>query len=240
MRYLITISYDGSKYYGFQRLNEKNTVQKEIESALTIINKEQVVIKGSGRTDRNVHAIAQKCHFDLNYEIPPSRLKNALNSLLSDSIVVKDCIIVNKNFHARFDVKMKIYKYIINLGEYSAIKNDYIYNYCKKLNKNKMKKAIKLLKGKHSYKSFVSGERNNYNSEIYKTNIKSKDDYLIITLIGKSFYRYMVRNIVGALISVGNGKITIKDFANLIDNENNKIIFMTVPANGLYLVDVKY
>ena len=84
MKYLITVSYDGSKYYGFQRLNDLPSIQKELEDALSVINKDKVYVKGSGRTDRGVHAIGQRCHFELKCDIPCERLINAINSLLSN------------------------------------------------------------------------------------------------------------------------------------------------------------
>lgn len=240
MRYLMTISYDGSKYYGFQRLNNKNTVQKEIEKALTKLAKEEVLVKGAGRTDRGVHAYAQKIHFDLNINITPERLVNATNSLLSNYIRVLDCKIVSEDFHARHNVVEKTYKYIINMGISNPIKEDYIYNYGYKLDIKSMKKASRYLIGKHSYRVFVSGERDNYNSEIFNINFDVKKNYLTITFIGTSFYRYMVRNMVGALMLVGRGKISIEEFKNMVDSENNSYTFMTVPANGLYLCDIKY
>lgn len=240
MKYLITVSYDGSKYYGFQRLNDLPSIQKELEDALSVINKDKVEVKGSGRTDRGVHALGQKCHFELKYDIPCERLINAINSLLSNYVRVLDCIKVNDDFHARFSVKKKIYKYIINMGKYDVIKEDYLYNYCKKLDIKSMKRASNYLIGKHSYKVFVSGDRDNYNSEIYKIIFKKEKDILTITFEGKSFYRYMVRNMVGALLLVGCGKISIEEFKNMIDSDENKYTYITAPSNGLYLESVEY
>ncbi len=240
MKYLITVSYDGSKYYGFQRLNDLPSIQKELEDALSVINKDKVEVKGSGRTDRGVHAIGQKCHFELKYDIPCERLINAINSLLSNYVRVIDCIKVDDNFHARFSVKKKIYKYIINMGKYDVIKQDYLYNYCKRLEIKSMKIASNYLIGKHSYKVFVSGDRDNYNSEIYKIIFKKEKDILTITFEGKSFYRYMVRNMVGALLLVGCGKISIDEFKNMVDSDENKYTYITVPSNGLYLESVEY
>ena len=240
MKYLITVSYDGSKYYGFQRLNDLPSIQKELEDALSVINKDKVYVKGSGRTDRGVHAIGQRCHFELKCDIPCERLINAINSLLSNYVRVLDCIKVNDDFHARFSVKKKIYKYIINMGKYDVIKEDYLYNYCKKLDIKSMKRASKYLIGKHSYKVFVSGDRDNYNSEIYKIIFKKEKDILTITFEGKSFYRYMVRNMVGALLLVGCGKISIEEFKNMIDSDENKYTYITAPSNGLYLESVEY
>lgn len=240
MKYLITVSYDGSKYYGFQRLNDLPSVQKELEDALSVINKDKVYVKGSGRTDRGVHALGQKCHFELKYDIPCERLINAINSLLSNYVRVLDCVKVNDDFHARFSVKKKIYKYIINMGKYDVIKEDYLYNYCRRLDIKSMKIASNYLIGKHSYKVFVSGDRDNYNSEIYKIIFKKEKDILTITFEGKSFYRYMVRNMVGALLLVGCGKISIEEFKNMIDSDENKYTYITAPSNGLYLESVEY
>lgn len=240
MRYLMTISYDGSKYYGFQRLNSKASVQAELEKALSIINKGNVEVKGSGRTDRGVHAKGQRVHFDLDVKLPADRLINAVNSLLSDYIRVVDCKIVEKDFHARFNVREKTYTYIINMGEYDVLKQDYVYNYCKKLDIKSMKRASHSLIGKHNYRVFVSGERDNYNSEIYDIIFKKDDKYLYITFKGKSFYRYMIRNIVGALILVGSNKISIKEFNDMVDNDSTKYTYITAPSNGLYLDSVKY
>ena len=240
MRYLATISYDGSKFYGFKRLNNKNSVQREIERVLTIINKSNIEIKGSGRTDRGVHAKGQKIHFDLDINISPERLVNAVNSLLSDYIIFIDCNIVSDDFHARFMVKEKTYRYIINMGNFDPIRHDYIYNYGYDLDVKSMKKASKYLIGKHSYKVFVSGNRDNYNSEIFDISFIKTNDYLEIVFKGKSFYRYMIRNMVGALILVGQGKISIDDFANMVDSDETKYTYITVPSNGLYLESVKY
>lgn len=239
MRYLMTVSYDGSKYYGFQRLNNKRSVQKEIEDALSKIEKNCVLIKGAGRTDRGVHAYGQKVHFDLSINIPPERLVNAVNSLLSNYIRVKDCVCVSDDFHARHMVREKTYKYVINMGEYNPVREDYVYNYCYNLDINEMKKASKYLIGKHSYKAFVSGDRDNYNSEIFKVKFEKKECYLTIIFVGSSFYRYMVRNMVGALILVGRRKISVDEFKKMIDNEE-KCSYTTVPANGLYLDNIKY
>ena len=240
MRYLITVSYDGSKYYGFQKLNKSKTVQGELERALTKINKKQVFVKGSGRTDRGVHSIGQRCHFDLSISISPDRLKNAINSLLDDYIYVTDCINVDDDFHARFLVKEKTYNYIINMGEFNPIKNDYVYNYCKILDVESMKEASKFLLGKHNYYQFVSGDRENYNSEIFDIAFNVENNYLSIRFVGKSFYRYMIRNLVGALLLVGQNKISVLDFSTMIDNDIRFYTYVTVPASGLYLEEVKY
>lgn len=240
MRYLIKISYDGSKFFGFQRLNGKKTVQGELERVLTKINKTLVVVKGAGRTDRGVHAYDQGVSFDLNINITTDGLKSAMNSLLDDAIHVNECMNVDSEFHARFDVKIKTYEYIINVGEYDPIINDYVYNYNRDLNIKAMKKACKNLVGMHNFEAFASGERESYNSIIYKVKITKKKDLIYITFVGKSFYRYMVRNMVGALMSVGMNKNNPDCIKELLASRYNTINYTTVPANGLYLTKVEY
>lgn len=240
MRYKASISYDGSKFYGFQRLKNKLNIQETLEKALTKINKSLVVVKGAGRTDRGVHAYNQMIHFDLNANIPEDRLKNAINSLVEPHIHVNYCEKVDNNFHARFSVITKTYQYVINMGEFDALDDDYLYNYCHKLNIKKMKKASKLLLGFHSYKAFTSGERENYNSIIYKIKFTKKKDILVITFIGKSFYRYMVRNLTGALIKIGEEKADVESIKEMLEKEKNTTGYTTAPSNGLYLVDITY
>lgn len=240
MRYLISVSYDGAKLYGFQRLPRKKTVQGELERVLTKINKTVVNVKGAGRTDRGVHARDQKVHFDLTVSIPPERLKNAINSLLDESIYVNRCEIVDSDFHARFDTKKKVYQYVVNMGEYDPIINDYVYNYNRKLDVKGMKRASKCLVGAHSFEAFTSGERDSYNSIVYKIDFKIKKNKLLITFEGKSFYRYMVRNLVGALLLVGKGKIGTNELKEMLESRKNIYNYTTVPANGLYLMKVEY
>ena len=240
MRYLAKISYDGSKFYGFQKLKNYKTVQDEVEKTLTKINKSLVLVKGAGRTDRGVHAFGQGISFDLNINIPEDNLKEAVNSVIDPYIYVNEVIVKDDDFHARFDAKEKTYQYIINMGEYLPVSNDYIYNYGYKLDIHKMKMASRYLIGAHSYKAFTSGVRDNYNSIINSISFKRKGKVLYITFKGKSFYRYMIRNMVGALMLVGSGKKEPLIIKEMIDNNKKVYNYITVPASGLYLIDVKY
>lgn len=240
MRYLITINYDGSKFNGFQRLKENNSIQYTIENALSKIAKKEITIKGAGRTDRGVHAYCQKAHFDLDVNIELDHLKMAINSLVKPYIYIKDIKVVDKDFHARFSVKEKTYLYKINLGEYDPLLEDYANQNYSNLDINKMKKTSKLFIGLHNFKNFVSGERDNYDAIIKSINFIKKDNMLYIYFKGKSFYRYMVRNLVGALIEVGRGKTDINYVKNMLDNPDTELKLATVKPQGLYLIDIKY
>ena len=242
MRYLVTFSYDGSKFNGYQKQPNKNTVQDKLEEALAKIENKKVSIVASGRTDRGVHAINQKAHFDLDVDITPEKLKMALNSLIPREIYVKKVSVVDSGFHARFNVISKEYIYKINLGEYNPIEKDYIYQYNMPLDIKSMKKAIKKFIGVHNFKSFTAADdiKDNYERQIFKASIDLKNDILSIKFIGTGFMRYMVRNIVGTLIAVGEHKIEISDIDMIFDSQDRKKACKTAPSEGLYLNNVKY
>lgn len=246
MRYLITFSYDGSKYKGYQKQPNGLTIQNKLEIALTSINDgETVSVVSSGRTDAGVHALNQKAHFDLNTKITPDNLKRALNSLLPDDIYVKDVCRVSDDFHARFDVKAKEYIYKINMGEFDPILKDYIYQYNKKLDVVEIERALKYLEGTHDFKSFTAGDdvREDYVRTIIQTNLirdLKNVNMITITFLGTGFMRYMVRNLVGTLIQVGEGKYKSTDIINILEARDRRKAGMCVDACGLYLKDVFY
>ena len=240
MYYLISISYDGSKFNGFQRLKDKPSIQSKIEEALSIINKNPVTIKGAGRTDRGVHAHDQKASFKLDINIDKEHLKNALNSLIKPYIFVTDVKVVDSNFHARFNVLTKEYIYKINLGDYNPLLEDYTLQVPSKLDINKMKKCAQKMIGIHNFENFVSGSRDNYDCIIYNIDFKIKKNILEIKFTGKSFYRYMIRNLVGAMLDVSRDKKNIEDIVNALENPKIKKEFSTALPKGLYLHKITY
>lgn len=239
MNFLITIAYDGSKFYGFQRLNEEISVQKVLEDALSKINKQSVVVKGAGRTDRGVHANGQRVSFTLNIDIDEVGLQKALNSLLKPYIYVKEVLKVDENLHARFSVQKKKYVYKINLGEYNPLLADYVYQPEFKLDVDKMKKVAELYMGVHDFHNFVAGDRDNNTAIIYDINFVFTEDILCIEFVGKSFYRYMVRNLVGMMIEVGRGKESIAKVEEMLNSKEN-IFGYTASSCGLYLENIEY
>ena len=240
MRYKAKISYDGSLYYGFQRLNELPTVQKELEKAISIINKKKTVVKGTSRTDKGVHAYGQVIHFDLDYAVPVERLNRAMNAILPRDIRVLETEIVSDDFHARRSASGKKYVYKINLGEYSVFLDRYYLQYPYKLDIEAMKECSKIFLGVHNFKNFTAGERDNYEAIVKEINFILKDEILEIEFVGKSFYRYMVRNMVGAMIDVARGKHTLKEVKELLEKYDKPGQMMTASPNGLYLACVYY
>ena len=243
MKYLMTFSYNGTYYDGYQIQNDKNTIQGVIEKNLTKINSnKKVKITASGRTDKGVHAINQKAHFILDKNIDENKLKNALNKLLPDDIYIKNIIKVNDDFHARFNVIKKEYIYKINLGEYNPIEKDYIFQYNKNLNIDKIEEAAKCLIGTHNFKSFtkIDEEKETYVRTIYNIELGIEKNILSIKFIGNGFLRYMVRNIVGTLINIGENKFTPEYINEIINSEDRKKAGIKAPACGLYLSNVYY
>ena len=235
MKYMMVISYDGSKFYGFQRQNNVRNVQGYLESVLSSILDEMIVVKGAGRTDRGVHANYQVVHFNTDKNI--SNLKKELNNSLED-IKVKKIKKVNNDFHARHSVKNKTYLYKIDLSN-SRDENYYLKCYYK-LDIEKMISASKMFIGTHNFRNFVAGERLDYNSTILDVKIYQKKDILYLKFKGIGFYRYMVRNLVGALIEIGKCKIDEKVIKDMLNNTDVKKSLPTSSPNGLYLEKINY
>lgn len=240
MRYLMKVSYDGSGFYGFQRLNDYRTIQKVLEEALGVINKGDVLVKGASRTDKGVHAYGQMIHFDIDYDIPADRLMYAVNRILDNDIRVLDCKKVGNDFHARFNVKRKKYVYKINLGDFDCLKSKYFLQVYEKLDIDKMRECAKVFLGCHDFRNFVAGERDNYLMCVEDIKFNMSNDILEIEFLGKSFYRYMVRNMVGAMLEVGMHKKEICYVSKMLDDYMIKKQMMTAPACGLYLMDIEY
>lgn len=246
MKYFMTFSYDGTNFNGYQKQPRKRTIQKEIEDVLKQINDgKSVSIYSSGRTDAGVHALNQKAHFNMDIKINPDRLLRGMNSLLPSDIYVKNVLMVDDDFHARFNAIGKEYVYKINIGEYNPIERNYVYQYCKKLDVVAMERGLKYLEGTHNYKSFVKTDEEivDYVRTISQATIvrDSKDiNKLTITFVGTGFLRYMVRNMVGLLIEIGEGKRKPEDIIDILKHENRKLAGKTAPACGLYLRNVFY
>lgn len=246
MRYFMCFSYDGSNFSGYQKQPKKRTIQQELECALTQINGDKpVTVVSSGRTDAGVHALNQRAHFDLDKEIDVNKLRQGMNSLLPLDIYVKKIEIVNEEFHARFNAIGKEYIYKINLGEYDPIERNYVFQYNKRLDISAMERALKYFEGTHNFKSFTKAndEITDYVRTISGTEIirDLKDvNKITISFIGTGFLRYMVRNIVGFLIEVGEGKRSSEEIRDIFQKEDRTEAGKTAPPNGLYLKNVFY
>ncbi len=240
MRYFMRFSYNGSKFNGFQKQVDKRTVQGDLESVLSKIFNENIRVVASGRTDAGVHAYNQCLHFDSSKEVDFDKLKFSLNSLLHN-IYVKELYSVPDDFHARYDCTKKEYIYKINVGEFDPIYEEYIYQYNKSLDIEKMKDACMYLIGEHDFRSFTSLDyEKNCVRTIYSIDISIENDIIYIDFVGNGFLKYMVRNMVGLLIEVGSNNKNVEDVKKILDSMDRKEAGICAPSMGLYLANVYY
>lgn len=241
MRYKCITSYDGTNFYGFQVQNNLRTVQNEIEKALLSICKRDIRIHPAGRTDSGVHALGQVFHFDSNIKIEPRNMKKAINSLLSSDIYIKDVETVSNDFHARYDAKSKVYKYLIDLNEYNPLKNNYCYNYNYKINIDKIVDVSKIFIGNHDFKAFTKNHKmTNTIRNIYSIDFEVVNNLITITFHGDGFLHNMIRIIVAMLLEVGRGKITKNELIDVLESCDRRRAPKLAPASGLYLYEVEY
>ena len=239
----LVIEYDGKKFGGWQKQPTKLNIQGEIEKAIEEITGEKVELYASGRTDSGVHSLGQVANFKTNSNIEIEKIPYAINSKLKKSIVIKSAEEVDLNFHARYNCKRKKYRYIINNSQQgTAIYRDLEYHVPQKLDVDKMEKAIKYFEGEHDFSGFKASGTSSKSSvrTIYSAEIIKKDDRIIIELTGNGFLYNMVRIISGTLVDVGLGKINPEDIPGIINSKDRTKAGKTLPAHGLYLVEVQY
>jgi tRNA pseudouridine38-40 synthase len=240
----LTIEYDGTDFHGWQRQKTERTVQEEIEKVLKTITTKKITLTGSGRTDAGVHALGQVAHFKCNTKLSPETFLKGLNSLLPQEIVILSCDHVDDDFHARFNVKSKIYNYrILNQRLPSTIFRQYTWHIPKKLNVSAMRRAIQHIKGEHDFSAFegTGSPRSHSIRNMMKAEIKKdKNGFLVVELEANGFLKFMVRNIVGTLVDVGLVKISSDRFKEILLSKDRNLASPTAPPQGLFLVKVNY
>jgi tRNA pseudouridine38-40 synthase len=243
-RYKITIEYDGLEMVGWQRQKEPNSVQQYLEEAIYKFSKQNVIVHGCGRTDARVHAYAHVSHFDLDQIYPTITIINALNFYLRPAkIVVLGAEIVDEEFHARFKARARSYQYlVINRHSPLILEKNRAWHIISPLDENLMQEAANHLIGKHDFTSFRAKSCQAKSS--YKTleqiKISRDNERVIFFLKAPSFLHHMVRNIVGTLIYVGNGKLQPDDVAKILEAKNRAAAGPTAPAAGLYFLTAHY
>ena len=239
----LTIEYDGKKFNGWQKQPDKLNIQGEIENAIKEITGEEVELIGSGRTDAGVHAFGQVANFKTNSNLPIEKFAIAINSKLKKSIVIKEAEEVNERFHSRYNAKQKTYRYVINNSKQgTAIYRDLECHIPIDLDIVEMQKAAKYFEGEHDFKAFKASGTSSKSSvrTIYKAEVISKGDKIKIELTGNGFLYNMVRIISGTLVDVGLKKIKAEEIPNIIEAGDRSNAGKTLPAHGLYLIEVKY
>ena len=239
MKYLINLSYDGSKFYGYQIQVKKLTVEGELEKALSKIFNEKINTIASSRTDRGVHALDQYTHFESDKPINPKKLAHSLNTMINPSIYIKWIKRVSDDFHSRYNVINKEYVYKINMGKYNPIEKDYVLQYNKLINKTILDEFITLISGTHNFKSFTSDKESYSYVRTITVDYKISKKILYLRFFSPGFLRYMIRNIVGLLLDLNEGKKSLEDIENIFKSKDRTSLGRCAPPEGLYLDKIK-
>ncbi len=242
-RLVLTIAYDGSRYGGYQVQKNAITIAEVVQDAIEIVFGERLGIIGCSRTDAGVHAEGFCLSFDTDNPIPKERLPIALNSKLPDDVVVIDCRETDDNFHPRYSAIGKRYCYKVYTSALpSPFLRNYAHHYPFNLDIELMRNAASSIVGTHDFKGFsnTGGKVESTIRTVTKCDINTHDDYVIFTVEGDGFLYNMVRIIVGTLIDIGSGMISIDVIDELLTNLDRKLAGRTAPAHGLYLNEVFY
>ena len=241
MRVKCVVSYDGSKFHGFQVQDKQRTVQGEIQKALEKINQEEVIIHASGRTDAKVHGRHQVFHFDTKKQLPIEQWKRAINHFMPNDIYILSAEYVDEDFHSRYSAQMKEYHYKLSMNEYSPFDTNYIYQYCRALDIELMQDAARIFIGEHNFASYCSYDQyGNTIRTLYKLDIEENNGIVTFKLVGNGFRRYMVRHIVGGLIQVGAKRVEKVKLKEMLDSCGEKKCLFKAKPQGLYLYEVYY
>lgn len=262
---LLTIEYDGSEFFGWQRQPDKPTVQGHLEEILSSLFKKEITINGTSRTDAGVHAYGQMASFKADIKFPTEKIPLVVNNALcrheKGSFALSSVRIVSAeekpmDFHARFNCKGKKYIYRINnSGSNNVFMRNYLYNVDKPLDIELMKRAASYLKGTHDFKSFEASGGNPRETTvrtIFDIDVRScgmknmfesgenADMGIEIHVSGDGFLYNMVRIITGTLVDIGLGKISPDSMRDIIEAKDRRKAGHTAPPYGLYLAEVYY
>jgi tRNA pseudouridine38-40 synthase len=242
--FMLTIEYDGTAYHGWQRQAQDRTIQGEIEKAIAIMTGQKISLIGSGRTDAGVHALGQTANFHCQTRLSPETLRKGLDSLLDDDIAIRKCCLMPHSFHARFDVRSKCYHYHIrNQPIFAAIGRHYFWQVRKKLDVGAMQKAAAAIRGRHDFKAFegAGSPRAHTVREVTKAELSGDAaGEILFAIEADGFLRFMVRNIVGTLVEIGQGKGVPEDMTKILASKDRTLAGATAPPQGLFLMRVNY
>jgi tRNA pseudouridine38-40 synthase len=244
-RLKLIIAYDGTGFAGWQSQSHRNTIQDHLERAFERVSGGSVRVHGAGRTDAGVHALAQCAHVDLpNDRLSAARWREALNALLPPTIRVLRCRYVSKEFHARHFAKGKVYRYRIwSAAVLPPFEYGRAWHIAQPLDFKTLKKAAKAFVGTHDFAGFAANRGKPEKSTIrtiYSVRVRRDVRCVTIDFDGDGFLYKMVRLIVGALVRCALGKMPIEDVLQRLDLSRVAAMRLAAPAEGLFLVRVRY
>ena len=244
MRYALSLSYDGSQFFGWQKQAQGvMTVQETLENALSIIAGEKINTITAGRTDTGVHATAQVVHFDSDTHRPLSAWVRGVNAHLPDSIAVWHAQEVDAHFHARFDACARRYRYVL---QSSPVRTPLLYgragwtHYA--LDVDKMQQAAALLLGEHDFSSFRASQCQAKSpiKTMYQITFSGSPSFIKMDFYANAFLHHMIRNIVGTLLPIGDGRHAPEKMAEVLASRSRAQAGVTAAAHGLYFMHADY
>ena len=241
MRYFIELSYNGKNYHGWQMQPDAISIQEKLNEALSKVWQETIEVVGAGRTDTGVHAKQMFAHFDAQSQVK-EEIVYKLNSILPNDIVVSKLVEVEPEKHARFDAVSRSYEYKIWLGRNPFLLDFSWQIHSQYLDVDAMNQAAKILLKYKDFQSFskVKTDVYTYNCDIFDAYWEVNNEELTFYISANRFLRNMVRAIVGTMVDVGLGKISVLDFEEIIKSKNRSNAGLSVPARGLFLTEIKY
>lgn len=242
--YKLKISYDGSRYFGWEHQPDRETVQGKIETVLArMVDKDMVDVIGAGRTDAGVHARAMIANVHLDTQMSPEEIRDYANRYLPDDIAILEVREAADRFHARYKAVGKTYQYTCFDGPVKPVFDRKYYTPLdQELDVEAMQEAAHFLEGKHDYKSFCGNSRMKKSTvRIVDTiTVRRRKGYVYLTFHGTGFLQNMVRIMAGTLIEVGLGRKRPEEVGEILEACDRKVAGPTAPAKGLCLLKVDY
>ncbi|MBX2961475.1 MAG: tRNA pseudouridine(38-40) synthase TruA [Cyclobacteriaceae bacterium] len=240
-RYFFEIAYHGAGYAGWQSQANATGVQTVVEHALSKLLRTEIKIVGSGRTDTGVHCAQQFFHTDIDKPFHQQNLLHRLNAFLPRDIAIRSIRTVKPKASARYSAVERTYQYHITRVK-DPLQMGLALHYFKPLNIQTMNKAAALLRGEHDFECFskVKTDVNHFLCSVKRADWKKESNELVFTITANRFLRGMVRAIVGTLLDVGTGKISMQEFRSILHSKDRRKAGANVDPHGLYLMQVKY
>lgn len=240
MRYFIEVAYKGAAFAGFQVQNNAKTVQSEIDHAISTLMRTSVTTTGSSRTDAGVHAVQNFLHFDMEQPLHPQFLYK-VNAILSSDIVIRHIYQVADDAHSRFAASGRSYEYTLYMKKDPFLQDrGYFFPY--RLDVSLLQEAAEIIK---EYQDFTTFSKRNTQVRTYNCAIKEsywviREDRMVYNVTANRFLRGMVRGLVGTMLRVGRGKLSVEEFRQAIESRNCVNADFAVPPQGLFLMKVIY
>ncbi len=243
MRIALGVEYDGSLFNGWQAQPQQRTIQGALEKAISQVADQPITVNAAGRTDAGVHALNQVVHFDTQAQRLSRNWLLGINSNLPSDVAVNWAQPVSDDFHARFSAEQRRYRYLLlNRLSRSAIQHQRMWWFYKPLDIDKMQQAANLLLGQHDFSALRARECQAKSpvKTLDAIHISRHDDCIAVDVVARSFLHHMVRNIMGVITAVGEGKQSVDWVTEVLASKDRDKAGVTAPPQGLYLTDVRY